>query len=303
MDDDGRTPKPFGKGIRNLFGKGRIVDTEDLTEEEILTVVNEGHEQGVLEETEAEMISNILGLSEKSASDIMTHRKNFHAVEATVTLREMIATAQEVGCSRYPVYLEDIDNIVGVVHIKDLLRHVMEPERMEVPIREIDELILPVPFIPESRHIDVLFKGMQSQKKHMVIVVDEYGQTAGLVTMEDILEEIVGNIWDEHDEEEQYFTPDSDGGYLMDGQMEFDEFCRLLGIEEAVKEDESLDEVDTLNGFIIARIDRIPADGEEFCVSAFGYQFHVLLVENRMIRTVRVLKEPLKEATDPKESL
>jgi putative hemolysin len=168
----------------------------------------------------------------------------------------------------------------------------LKKDVLDLSLTQIDNLIWPVPFIPETRNIDVLFQKMQSQKIHMVIVVDEYGQTAGLVSMEDILEEIVGNILDEHDQEEQWIIPDKDGSYLMDGMTEFDEVCHLLEIQ-----DDELQDFDTLNGFLISRIDRIPSDEEVFHLSAYGYRFDVLLVENRIIRTVRVTKEekPVEE--------
>lgn len=296
MDDDGSPLYNFGKGIRKLFGKGRSISSEDLTEEEIMSVVNEGHEQGVLQESEAEMINNIFALDQKEAKDIMTHRKNIEAVDGTITLREMLGVIENEGYSRYPVYLDDIDNIIGVIHIKDILKLMLKQDAMDTVLTKIDDLIWPVPFIPETRNIDVLFKNMQSQKIHMVIVVDEYGQTAGLVTMEDILEEIVGNILDEHDTEELQIIPDKDGSYLIDGITDFDEVCQLLDIE-----DEDLHDFDTLNGFIIAQIDRIPSDDEVFSVSAYGYRFDVLLVENRMVRTVRVTKEPEQAAENLQE--
>lgn len=287
MDDDDSPLYKFGKGIRKLFGKGHSISPEDLTEEGIMSMVNEGHEQGVLQESEAEMINNIFALDQKEAKDIMTHRKNIEAVDGTITLREMLGVIENEGYSRYPVYLDDIDNIIGVIHIKDILKLMLKQDAMDTMLTKIDDLIWPVPFIPETRNIDVLFKNMQSQKTHMVIVVDEYGQTAGLVTMEDILEEIVGNILDEHDTEELWIIPDKDGSYLIDGITDFDEVCQLLNIE-----DEDLHDFDTLNGFIIAQIDRIPSDDEVFSVSAYGYRFDVLLVENKMVRTVRVTKEP-----------
>lgn len=281
-------------GFKRLFGRLKPFSGDDVTEEEIISIVNEGHEQGVLEESEAEMINNIFALDDKEAQDIMTHRKNIVAVEGTMTLREMIGIIEQSGCSRYPVYLDDIDNIIGAIHIKDLLHVVCTGEYWETPISAIPHLIWPVPFIPETRNIDVLFKNMQSQKTHMVVVVDEYGQTAGLVTMEDILEEIVGNIFDEHDKEEKFILPQSDGSYLMDGMTELEEVCEFLHIED----EELLEDFDTLNGFIIARIDRIPVDGETFQISAYGYIFDVTKVENKMIRSVRVSAEPSKDLPD-----
>jgi putative hemolysin len=292
MEEDGGPLNNFRKGMKRIFQRGRSINPEDLTEEEIMSMVNEGHEQGVLQESEAEMINNIFTLDQKEAKDIMTHRKNIDAVDGAITLREMLQIIDDKGHSRYPVYLENIDNIIGVIHIRDILKQMLKKDVMDLPLTQIDNLIWPVPFIPETRNIDVLFQKMQSQKIHIVIVVDEYGQTAGLVSMEDILEEIVGNILDEHDQEEQWIIPDKDGSYLMDGMTEFDEVCHLLEIQ-----DDDLQDFDTLNGFLISRIDRIPSDEEVFYLSAYGYRFDVLLVENRIIRTVRVTKEekPVEE--------
>ena len=288
MDDDGRPLSNFGKGFKKFFGRGKSENSEEVIEEEIMSMVNEGHEKGVLLASEAEMINNIFALDDKEAQDIMTHRKNIEAVDGTMTLREVLTQIEDKGFSRYPVYMEDIDNIIGVIHIKDILNLMLKQDVMDVPVTKLENLVRPVPYIPETRNIDVLFKNMQAQKMHLVIVVDEYGQTSGLVTLEDVLEEIVGNIMDEHDEEELKIIPADDGSYLMDGMTELEEVCSLLGIEE----DEELEEFDTLNGFIISQIDRIPADGEVFTTSAYGYRFDILLVENRMIRTVRVTKEP-----------
>ncbi len=274
-------------GLKRFFGLGKTAASEDVTEEEIKSMVNEGHEQGIFKESEAEMINNIFTLDEKEAHDIMTHRKNIEAVESTATLREFLEFIGDKSYSRYPVYTEDIDNIIGVIHIKDVLSLMLRQDVLDVAISSIDNLVRPVPFIPETRNIDVLIKNMQIQKTHMVIVVDEYGQTAGLVTMEDILEEIVGNIMDEHDKEEPVIVPQGDGSWVMDGIADLDEVLELLGIEP----DEELEEFDTLNGLIISKIDKIPSDGETFCISAYGYRFNVLSVENKMIRSVHVEKE------------
>lgn len=292
MDDDGGPLYNFGMGIKRLFSKGRSINPEDVTEEEIKSMVNEGHEQGIFKESEAEMINNIFTLDEKEAHDIMTHRKHIEAVDGSMTIRELLKFIEDKGYSRFPVFLGDIDNIIGVIHIKDILNLMLKQDIMDVPIIKNENLVRSVPFIPETRNIDILFRNMQSKKMHMVIVVDEYGQTAGLVTMEDILEEIVGNILDEHDKEELTIIPQKDGAYLMDGMADFDEVCDLLGIE--VKEEWR--DFDTLNGFIISQIDKIPSDEETFSISIYGYRFDILLVENRMIRTVRVTKEPPEDA-------
>lgn len=290
MEDDSSPFNTFGKGFKRIFGKGRWTAGEDLTEQEIMSMVNEGHENGVLQESEAEMINNIFTLDQKEAKDIMTHRKQIMALDGTCSLQEVLAEIRDMGYSRYPVYLDDVDNIIGIIHIKDILNQMLDQTNMEQQLTKINDLIRPASFIPETRNIDVLFKNMQSQKIHMVIVVDEYGQTSGLVTMEDILEEIVGNIFDEHDAEEEQIVEEADGSYVIDGMMDFDDVCELLEIQG-----EELEDFDTLSGFLISRINKIPVNGEHYQVSAYGYRFDVLLVEHRVIRTVRVTKEPLKE--------
>ena len=290
MEDDSSPFNTFGKGFKRIFGKGRWTAGEDLTEQEIMSMVNEGHENGVLQESEAEMINNIFTLDQKEAKDIMTHRKQIMALDGTCSLQEVLAEIRDMGYSRYPVYLDDVDNIIGIIHIKDILNQLLDQTNMEQQLTKINDLIRPASFIPETRNIDVLFKNMQSQKIHMVIVVDEYGQTSGLVTMEDILEEIVGNIFDEHDAEEEQIVEEADGSYVIDGMTDFDDVCELLKIHG-----EELEDFDTLSGFLISRINKIPVNGEHYQVSAYGYRFDVLLVEHRVIRTVRVTKEPLKE--------
>ena len=173
MEDDGSPLNNFGKGLKKLFGKSRRGSGEDLTEQEIMSMVNEGHEHGVLQESEAEMINNIFTLDQKEAKDIMIHRKQIMALDGQETLQEALVQIRDMAYSRYPVYLDDIDNIVGIIHIKDILNQMQEPSVLEKQLTTIDNLIRPAPFIPETRNIDVLFKNMQSQKIHMVIVVDE----------------------------------------------------------------------------------------------------------------------------------
>ena len=290
MEDDGSPFQTIGAGLKKIFGKGRRSAGEDLTEQEIMSMVNEGHENGVLQESEAEMINNIFTLDQKEAKDIMTHRKQITALDGSCSLEDVLKDIRDMGYSRYPVYLEDVDNIIGIIHIKDILNQMQDHVNMQQKLTEINDLIRPASFIPETRNIDVLFKSMQSQKIHMVIVVDEYGQTSGLVTMEDILEEIVGNIFDEHDAEEEQIVEEADGSYIIDGMTDFDEVCELLEIQSEEPED-----FDTLSGFLISIINKIPSDGETYQIEAYGYRFDVLLVEHKVIRTVRVKKETKQE--------
>ena len=182
-------------GLANLlarvFGVDPLSDTDDVTEEEIISMVNEGHEQGVLLASEAEMIHNIFEFGDKEAKDIMTHRKNICALDGTRTFRQALEFIKENNYSRFPVFLDDIDNIIGVLHIKEALELSLDAAVYDTPVSKIKGLIREVDFIPETRNINSLFAMMQAAKSHLVIVVDEYGQTAGIVAMEDILEEIV----------------------------------------------------------------------------------------------------------------
>lgn len=281
--------------LSRILGVDPLSGTDDVTEEEIISMVNEGHEQGMLLASEAEMIHNIFEFGDKEAQDIMTHRKNVVALDGNLTFRETLLVLKENNYSRYPVYLEDIDNIIGLLHIKEVLDFCQEPSLMERPIKEIEGLIRDVEFIPETRNINTLFTMMQNAKSHMVIVVDEYGQTSGIVALEDILEEIVGNIEDEHDEEEQMIQKLPDGGYLMNGMAEFSEVVEELGMEFGEDED---DDFDTLSGFLISLIDKIPGDNEVFSTTANGYLFEILSVKNRMISSVHVSKLSAKPAEE-----
>lgn len=258
----------------------------DVTEDEIKSVVNEGHEQGILKANEAKMIHNIIEFADKDAKEIMTHRKNIVAVDGKTTLKEALDFMLLKNNTRFPVYEEDMDNITGIIHIKDAMILSRNQEQLPKMICEIEGLAREINFIPETRSLNTLFKTMQAQKSQMVIVVDEYGQTAGLVAMEDILEEIVGNILDEYDEDESMIVEEIDGTFLMKGMAPLDEICDILGITTEI------DQYETLNGYLISLIDKIPNDHELFELCAEGYLFQVLEVNNKIIQTVKVKKLP-----------
>jgi len=287
--------------VLKLLGIDMASDNENVTEEDIMSMVNEGHEQGVLEAREAEMITNIFELNDKEAGDIMTHRKNLVALDGEITLREAVNFILKEGYnSRYPIYKKDVDDIIGILHMKDALIAVENKRNASRQLWEIEGLLREAHFIPETRNIDTLFKEMQSRKIHMVIVVDEYGQTAGIVTMEDILEEIVGNIMDEYDVDEEYIVPSDDGSYVINGMTPLEEVERALGIEF---DEEDYDSYDTINGLLISKLDRIPQEGEETEVSILGYCFKILRVENKIIHTIRVRKEQPEEDHEEEQEL
>lgn len=276
-----------------LLWKYKKSKEENVTEEDIMTMVNEGHEQGVLESSEAEMITNIFEFDDKQAGDIMTHRKNIVALDGSVSLREAARFVLKEGKnSRFPVFGEDLDDILGTVHMRDVLNRAENEQEADMALGQVPGLLRPAYFIPETRNINSLFKEMQSQKIHMEIVIDEYGQTAGIVTMEDILEEIVGNILDEYDEDEQFIEKGQDGALTMNGMTRLEDAQDELGIQFP---EEDLDNFDTINGLLISRLGRIPKEGEQTEVRYQGFLFEIENVENKMISSVRVTKIPLDE--------
>jgi len=277
------------KGIIFLFGIREDKSETDVTEEEIILMVNEGHEQGVIQASEAEMISNIFEYGDKEAQDIMTHRKKINAIDGETGLSDAIDFMIAEKNSRYPVYLENIDHIIGILHLKDAMRMQKEGYPPQQPIKELGEVLREAYFVPQTKNIDELFKEMQSQKLQMVIVVDEYGQTDGLVAMEDILEEIVGNIMDEYDEDKEYIEDKGNDEYIIEGKTPLEE------LEERFHISFDDEEFETLNGFLISKLDKIPEPDEEYVVDYGGYKFEILSVEHKMIASVRVTHSALEE--------
>ena len=288
----------ISSGVLYLFGIRGDDKLADVTEEEIKSMVTEGQEQGVIQESEADMISNIFEFSDKEAQDIMTNRNAMVAIDANSSLKEAVDFMMDTNNSRFPVYLDDIDHIIGIMHIRDAMKKLADSTDSDLPIRKIKGLLRQPKFVPETRNIDSLFHSMQSSKTQMVIVIDEYGQTAGLVSMEDILEEIVGNIMDEYDEEENYVRPTKNAGeFTVDGKTP------LEVLEKKFKISFGESEFETLNGYIISKLDRIPESDEDFDVTVDGYNFKILSVQNHMVTSVLLTKLPEETpAEEEKES-
>ncbi|MFA9465865.1 MAG: hemolysin family protein [Velocimicrobium sp.] len=260
-------------------------DFEDnVTEDEIISIVNEGFEQGVLEDNEVEMISNIIELDDKEVRDVMTNRRNVVSISAELSLGEALKFMLGERYSRFPLYEEERDNIIGILHFKDVTQHYIAGEDGVVSLKEISRKPY---FVPDTQSVDTLFNEMQLRKIHMSIAVDEYGQMAGVVALEDILEEIVGNILDEYDEDERMILKQGNNRYIMRGMAPLDEVEDVLGIN---MEHEHYD-IDTLNGFLISFLGHLPGNDEKSVVRYEGYRFHVLDAKNNIIRTVRVVKE------------
>lgn len=261
-----------------------ILGNDDVTEEEIISMVREGHEQGTILASEAELIHNVFEFDDKEVKDIMTHRKNIVSLDGSMSFIDAIEFIIDTGKSRFPVYENDVDSIIGVLHIKDAFTFFEKNEVYRSSIKDIEGLIRPVDFIPETVNINDLFKKMQSKKSHLAMVVDEYGQISGLIAMEDILEELVGNIEDEHDEEENYIRKNDDETFIMDGMTEFSDVKGALSLPV------DDDAYETLNGFIISLSDRIPEEGDKTVISAYGYRFSVMSVEDKVIKQVMIKK-------------
>lgn len=267
---------------RVLRALGLQTEEDNITEEDIKTLVQEGREQGLLEADEARMINNIVGMSETEAGDIMTHRRSIVAFPADLTLKQALDAMLAENNSRFPVYGENLDDIKGILYLRDAVICREEGDKNDTPIGCIPGLLREAHFTPERRSVRLLLQEMQKDKQHMTLVVDEYGQTAGLITMEDILEEIVGDIYDEYDEAEIFITPQEGGAFLLKGLAPLEDVAEQLGI--------ACDEnYDTLNGLLVSELDRIPSDGERYDVTYGGYLFHILQVKNKMIQLVRAV--------------
>lgn len=274
-----------------ITGKIRAVlkarkEAQAAAEENILSMVNESHEQGYIEASEAEMISNIFEFGDKQAQDIMTDRSNITAIEAEMTLNDAMNFMLNESNSRFPVYKENLDHIIGIIYLKDAFRIARNRSLLDKPIEEIEGLLRTAHFIPETRNVDDLFKAMRATKLQMVIVIDEYGQTSGLVALEDILEEIVGNIMDEYDEDEGHIEQKGNNKFIIDGMTPLEELEERFGI--------SFGEVpvETINGYLISKMERIPSEKDRFSINVGGYNFKVIEVENKMVKRVVVAKLP-----------
>lgn len=267
--------------ILRLIGIDPANKPEQVTEEEIRMMIDVGNEEGTIEQSERDMIDNIFEFDDITAEDVMTHRTEIAAVESTSTIPEVVRMAMTEGYSRIPVYKEDIDDIIGIVYAKDMLRFIGKGEE-SLENRSIEPFIREVIFVPESNRCTDLFKTFKDKKIQMAVVVDEYGGTSGIVTMEDLLEAIVGNMQDEYDNEEEEFSKISDHIFNLDGSMAIEDVEKLLHIKVEDGED-----YDTLSGLLTDLLDRIPSPDEHPTVQIENVEFTVLLVEDRRIAKVR----------------
>ncbi|MFQ5593778.1 MAG: hemolysin family protein [Anaerolineae bacterium] len=269
------------RGVGGLSGSEDqpVVQGLTMSEEELRLLVGAGEEEGLIEEDEKEMIAGIFELGKTLAREVMVPRISVVAVEADTPLLNALDVIIEAGHSRIPVYRESIDNIVGILYAKDLLNYFRDAQT-DVPLSDI---VRDAYFIPEAKHVDDLLQELQERKVHIAIVVDEYGGTAGLVTIEDLIEEIVGEIQDEYDREEPFMEQVSQDEIIFNARVDLDDVNRLMSLNLPTEHG------DTLGGLVFSELGKIPSQGDEVHVD--GVTIEVLSVVGRRIKQVRVVRD------------
>ncbi len=288
--------KPFIKFLSfstnlvvRIFGFDPNASEETMTEEEIRMMVDAGEEKGVIEESQKEMINNIFEFDDIVAADVMTHRTDIEAVEINDKIADVIEKTVEAGYSRLPVFEEELDNIKGIIYVKDLLPYVGKRVPSEI---KIADLMRPAEFVPESKRCGDLFNEMTEKRLQMIFVCDEYGGIAGLVTIEDLLESIVGNMQDEYDNEDEEFEQVNETTYTFDGTTDTEELIEVFGIQLPEGE------YDTIGGYIMSELGRIPSEDEHPQVTYQRLLFTVLEVDERRIERVKVELLPEEETEE-----
>lgn len=269
------------------------VTSRIVTEEEIRMMIDVGREAGNIHEEEKEMINKIFEFNDKEVSEIMTHRTGIVSLDVEADYDEVLELAVHEKYTRIPVYEDNVDNIIGVLHIKDLLYHAAEGFDGPFSLRQ---MIRPPVFVPESKNIDELFRDMQRDHTQMAIAIDEYGGTAGIVTIEDLLEEIVGNIQDEYDEEELEIERKDDQHWIVSGQADLDEVGTAINVEFPD------DDFETLGGLVINLLGRIPEENELPEVSWEDIHFKVLAMDEKRIAKVEIQRISQVDPEETEES-
>ncbi len=264
--------------VSKLFGVTGE-EEDNVTEEEIRMMVDVGEEKGTIEEEEKEMINNVFEFNDKFVSEIMVPRNKIFALDIDMTIAEVIEKlSEDMRYSRIPVYDENMDNIKGIIYIKDLL--ISNKNKNS----KIKSLVKEAYFVSETKRVNELFQELRKDKKQIAIVLDEYGGTAGMVTMEDILEEIVGEIYDEYDKETDKFKKIDNNTFLFDASI------ALYDVEKFLDIDIDEEDVDTLGGYLIKKLDRIPKDGEKPIVETEKVTYKIEKVKDRKILKVKACK-------------
>lgn len=272
--------------IVRMLGHHTNQNEKIKTEEKILMMVDQGEETGMIEENTKSMIENVFDFDDTTVGEIMTHRKDVVAVEDDTEINALTKLVIESGRSRIPVYHDDIDNIIGIIYAKDLLKFI----GTDSPVHTIGkDMIREAVFVPESKRCSEMFEYMTKRKIQIAIVVDEFGGTGGIITMEDLIESILGNIQDEYDNEEEEIKKVNEYSFKVDGATSLDEISDLTGIDFEDEED------DTIAGVMLNRMGHIPKNGEHPSIMINGTRFTVLEVENRRISQILVVKKNKSE--------
>lgn len=269
-------------GIALVCGIDPKVEPGKVTEEGILSIVDEGEESGVIDEDEGDMINNIIEFGDTTAQKIMTHRTDVVALPAEADFKEIVQLATDEHFSRIPVYEGTLDNIVGVIHIRALIQYInkVSPENFN-----LQDIINEPYFVPQTKKANDLLKELQSEKTHMAIVIDEYGGTAGIVTMEDLIEFVFGSIQDEFDEEEDDTRRVDEKTFMVDGAADFEETLEEIGLKLTKDEKEEI-EYEKMAGFVMGELDRIPVKDD--VVEFKGFRFEVTAVDEKRIEKIKI---------------
>lgn len=274
--------------VLRLFGVNPKAQLEEVSEDEIRLMVENGEESGAIQSGEKELIENIFEFDDITAEEIMVHRTDMTVLWLEDMGEEILKTIRESGLSRFPMCGEDMDDIIGILSTRDYLLNAQQAEP-----RPVQELLRPAHFVPESVKADVLFRDMQQKKVHMAIVVDEYGGTSGLVTMEDLLEQLVGEIYDEFDsEEEQEISKVGENLWRIAGSAELEDVAEALDLPLPEEDD---DEYETLGGLVFSRLSVIPQDGSHPEVEALGMHIKVQEIRNHRVEWTLVSRLPQPE--------
>ena len=264
--------------VSKIFGVGES-EEEVVTEEEIKMMIAEGEEKGTIEQGERQLLNNVFEFNDIIVSEVMTPRTDMYAIDINDNIKDILDEVDEFKYSRIPVYDESIDDIQGILFVKDMLKPLKDGKDIN-----IKEIMREPYFVPESKDIDELFKEMQQNKVQMAIAIDEYGGTAGLITMEDIIEELVGNIFDEYDEEEIDVKKIDDNTYILSGTITSYELKKIFGIELPDGDYE------TLSGYLLDRLGRIPEEDEHPVIEDEKLTYKVEEIEDRRIKYVKICR-------------
>ncbi|AZK47571.1 hemolysin family protein [Paenibacillus lentus] len=268
--------------VVRLFGVDPNAEDEEASEEEIRMLVDAGLERGTIQQSERRIIHNLFDFDDKTASELMTHRVDMKAIHAGISRDEIIKVVASERFTRFPVYDEGLDSIIGILHVKDLIRYLTSNEE---GVWDIYSILRSPYFVTESKKGDELLEELQQNREHMAVVIDEYGGTAGIVTMEDLIEDIVGHIFDEHDEKETDYEQVDENTHVFLGT------CHLDEVNEILNTNLPEGSYDTLSGFVIGTLGRIPAMQEQPEFEFNGYLFKVAEVGKRRIHKIRVTKK------------